>query len=263
MPPSDPRTFYDDLAADYHLLFTDWQQSIRWQREVINKLILANARSQPRTVLDCACGIGTQALGLAQRGYTVTASDLSAESIAKAQQSAQMLGVSVNFAVADLRTLADSISGTFDVVIAFDNALPHLRDEDLSRALHQIRRKVASGGLFMASIRDYDALLVDLPQFTSQRVLDDADGRRIVFQVWDWAEDASEYTVNQFIVRQSGDAWQTSHYATTYYPVRRDALTALLTDAGFADVRWLLPEESGYYQPVVLAANLDDWRIPP
>jgi len=39
-------------------------------------------------VLDVACGIGTQALGLAQAGYIVTGSDSSAASVARAQHEA-------------------------------------------------------------------------------------------------------------------------------------------------------------------------------
>jgi hypothetical protein len=36
------RDFYDELAHDYHLMFRDWDAG---------------------TVLDCSCGIGTQAIG--------------------------------------------------------------------------------------------------------------------------------------------------------------------------------------------------------
>jgi 2-polyprenyl-3-methyl-5-hydroxy-6-metoxy-1,4-benzoquinol methylase len=35
-------------------------------------------------VLDCACGIGTQSLGLAKLGYHVTGSDLSADAVRRA-----------------------------------------------------------------------------------------------------------------------------------------------------------------------------------
>jgi hypothetical protein len=27
----------------------------------------------------------------------------------------------------------------------------------------------------------------------------------------------------------------------------------MLTDIGFTDVRWLMPDESGFYQPIVVA----------
>jgi ubiquinone/menaquinone biosynthesis C-methylase UbiE len=60
--------FYDQLAEDYHLIFADWETAIAWQAEVIERLLVGHER-QVRRVLDPACGIGTQALGLAAAGY--------------------------------------------------------------------------------------------------------------------------------------------------------------------------------------------------
>jgi hypothetical protein len=135
-----------------------------------------------------------------------------------------------------------------------DNALPHLIDDaDLRCALEQMRAKLAPGGLLIASIRDYDPLLETKPTFDSQRVMDGPDGRRITFQVWDWSADGRTYTVNQFIVQQHGAGWQTSHYATSYRALRRSELSAALESAGLREVRWLEPDESGFFQPVVMA----------
>jgi hypothetical protein len=35
--------------------------------------------------------------------------------------------------------------------------------------------------------------------------------------------------------------------------LRREELGAALLDAGLVDVRWLMPPQSGFYQPLVLA----------
>jgi hypothetical protein len=40
--------------------------------------------------------------------------------------------------------------------------------------------------------------------------------------------------------------------------VLRDELTAILEAAGFGDVGWLAPEDSDFYQPLVLAKNRDN-----
>jgi 2-polyprenyl-3-methyl-5-hydroxy-6-metoxy-1,4-benzoquinol methylase len=69
--------FYDQLAPYYHLIFEDWQASIDRQGNCLDAIIRAEWGPSFRTVLDAAAGIGTQALGLATRGYQVTASDLS------------------------------------------------------------------------------------------------------------------------------------------------------------------------------------------
>ncbi|HEX2623034.1 MAG TPA: hypothetical protein VHL11_22895, partial [Phototrophicaceae bacterium] len=75
------KAFYDAMAADYHLIFADWEQSIMWQGQIIDRMIRAmlTPRPEPVRVLDCACGIGTQAIGLVKQGngrYQVHATDI-------------------------------------------------------------------------------------------------------------------------------------------------------------------------------------------
>src|SRR5215211_3501045 len=115
------RSFYDDLADDYHLVLADWNRSIVWQSEVLDRLIGDELGAERLSILDCACGIGTQAIGLARRGHRVHATDLSPRSVERARREASRRGASLTFGVADLRTLATQIEDTFDVVLAFDN----------------------------------------------------------------------------------------------------------------------------------------------
>ena len=70
--------FYDDLAQWYHLIFEDWNRSIAYQGAVLGPILERHTgRRNSPYVLDCACGIGTQTIGLAQRGHIVVGSDLS------------------------------------------------------------------------------------------------------------------------------------------------------------------------------------------
>ncbi len=246
------QAFYDRMAASYHLIFPDWERSVARQAEMLDSLIRAELGRDPAAVrlLDCACGIGTQAIGLARRGYRVHATDLSPEAVARAEVEAARAGVSLTTGVADMRVLAAQVNGPFEVAIACDNALPHLlTDSDLALALGQIRAVLAPGGLFLASIRDYDAIRTERPRFTSERLMDGPEGRRITFQVWDWWPDGEGYTVNQFILTQAEADWQTRHYATGYRALRRATLTAALAAAGFEAIRWDL---EGYVQPIVV-----------
>ena len=54
-------------------------------------------------MLDCACGIGTQAIGLAALGYNVTASDISDGEIAEARARAAKADVAIGFVKADIQ----------------------------------------------------------------------------------------------------------------------------------------------------------------
>src|SRR5262249_28346829 len=158
--------FYDNLADNYHLIFADWKASVERQGEILDRIIRARS-DVVGSLLDCSCGIGTQAIGLAVRGYRVHATDLSPAAVERAQREAERFGVSITFGVADFRTLARQVDGVFGVVLSCDNALPHLlTDTDLELATQNIRAKLNPGGLLLASIRDYDELLTTRPRAT-------------------------------------------------------------------------------------------------
>src|SRR4051812_18331982 len=132
--PDSVTGFYDGLADEYHLLFADWDASVRRQGEILDRLISRQIGPAPHTMLDCSCGIGTQAIGLALRGYQVHGTDISPAAVERAQREAIRLGAMLTAGVADLRAL-DAVPGIYDVLLSCDNALPHLlTDEDLRRA---------------------------------------------------------------------------------------------------------------------------------
>jgi SAM-dependent methyltransferase len=255
------RTFYDELAASYHLIYADWDASVRRQGQALDRIVREALGDGSWSILDAACGIGTQAIGLALAGHRVRGTDLSPAAVTRAADEARRWDVALDLGVADLRHLDQHVEGTFDVVIACDNALPHLlTDAELHQAAAGIRAKLRPGGLFIGSTRDYDAIVLERPRATSPQVVDDSAGRRISFQVWDWSADGRTYELNLFLVRQQADGWHTDSYSATYRALQRSELTATLEAAGFADVRWRMPPESGFFQPIVLARRGGDRR---
>ncbi len=88
--------FYDELAPLYHLIFEDWDASIRRQGRRLSAIMRAEWPSH-ESVLDVSCGIGTQAIALAMHGYRVRGSDLSAQAIARAKVEAAARGQTIEF----------------------------------------------------------------------------------------------------------------------------------------------------------------------
>ena len=86
-----PAGFYDELADEYHLIFADWDVSIARQAGVITGL-LQNLGLTSGALLDASCGIGTQAIGLAQTGFAVTATDISQASVERCAREAAARG---------------------------------------------------------------------------------------------------------------------------------------------------------------------------
>ena len=248
------KRFYDDLAADYHHVYADWELAIERQSRVLDRLIQCESSANDPLVLDCSCGIGTQAIGLARRGYEVLASDLSSKAIARAKSEAASRRLNIRFAVADVRELECAFDQKCDVVISCDNSLSHLlTGEDLTLALRSIRRTLTGGGLFIASIRDYDRLLAKRPSSEGPHLNVASEGEAITFQIWDWSKESNTYLIRFFIMSQTPGGWQVKELRTRYRAIRRKEFNLALESSGFSNIAWHTPETSGYFQPVVTA----------
>lgn len=245
--------FYNDLAIDYHLVYQDWNKSIERQAAVIDQLIQQHFPQKPRQILDCTCGIGTQALGLSSLGYQVHGTDISSASIQRARDEAATRNLPVTFQVADIRQLKTEIPGQFDLIISFDNSLPHLKnEEDFLLAAESIRAKLRPTGLFIGSIRDYDLILKEKPKSTQPTTSTHEGIKTISFQLWDWQEDHI-YVVNHFTLKGLDTDFTTSVRKAEYKAYTRAEMSGLLTKAGFRKINWLMPKESGFYQPIFMA----------
>lgn len=245
------QTFYDNLASEYDKLFLDWQASTHEQALILNKLFIDSGFDFSAQILDCACGIGTQSIGLASLGYQVTASDISRAELDEAEKRAEKNNVKIRFEYADFCALSDTFSQQFDIIIAMDNALPHMLSESaLENAVQSITKQLKTGGIFVASIRDYDSLLIDKPPYSAPYIHKTTDGQRVSFQTWNW--DGDRYKLIQYIIDDE-NSLNISKYECEYRATTREELTNLLIAAGCRNVIWQFPEETGFYQPIVIA----------
>ena len=245
------QTFYNNLAPQYDKLFLDWKTATYKQAVILNQLFADSGFDKTAQILDCACGIGTQAIGLAALGYAVTASDISDGALREAVERAGENGATIRFRHADFCALSDAFTEKFDIVIAMDNALPHMLTHDaLERAVRSILGQTVPGGMFVASIRDYDALLTDKPPYSPPYIHKTDKGQRVSFQTWVWNED--HYQLTQYMI-DDGEDLQINKFVCEYRAVRREELTNLLLSNGCRRVLWKFPEETGFYQPIVIA----------
>ena len=241
--------FYDGLAPIYHLIYPDWEASIHSQAIALDGLIREHWGEEKLRILDVACGIGTQALGLAGLGHAVTASDLSAAALERARSEAARRGLSIDFSVADMRALPPRFREQFDLVIACDNAVPHLlSDADLLQAFEQMLACTRPGGGCLITVRDYDReerAGVQMKPYGAR----DVDGKRyLIFQVWDF--DGPCYDLAMYFVEdQGGPSCSSQVVRSRYYAVGTGTLLDLMEQAGFREVQRL---DDRFYQPVLL-----------
>ncbi len=245
------QTFYDHLAAQYDKLFSDWQASTREQASILDQIFRDNGFDHAAQILDCACGIGTQAIGLAARGYRVAASDISDGALKEARRRARENGVEIHFEHADFCALSEVYKQQFDIAIAMDNALPHmLTNTALKTAVRSIIAQIRPGGIFVASIRDYDSLLLNKPPYSPPYIYKTDTGQRVSFQTWTWEND--NYRLTQYLIDDE-DALQVSKFECEYRATRREELKTILLCSGCCEVVWMIPEQTGFYQPIVVA----------
>ncbi len=102
----------------------------------------------------------------------------------------------------------------------------------------------------MASIRDYDSLLQEKPPYSPPYIHKTEKGQRVSFQTWVWQ--GENYSLTQYIIDDE-ETLHISKYACEYRATRRQELTKLLLDNGCSEADWKFPDETGFYQPIVVA----------
>jgi SAM-dependent methyltransferase len=244
-------TFYDELAPYYHLLYADWEASIALQGAALAAVLTARGVAPRARVLDAACGVGTQAIGLAERGYRVRASDLSPGAVGRARAELARRGLVADVRVADLRALraAHAAAAPFAAVLACDNAVPHLLgDAEILRALRECHALLEPGGLLVLSVRDYATIERRSPDLRPQAVQREGDRLRLAVQVWEW--EGEEYDLRLYLTEEGPDGTcATRVLRSRYYAVTIGRLLALLGEAGFVDAERV---DSAFFQPLVI-----------
>ncbi len=243
-------SYYDQLAPFYRYLFLDWEKSVVWHAQVLDSVIREFFGPQARRILDAACGIGTQSIGLAQLGYHVTASDISAAALELARKEAAIRSLSLQFAIADMRELGHVHQGMFDIVIACDNAIPHLLSEDdILLAFQQFHACTTEDGGCIVSVRDYAVMDLGGRKYYPRTIHQTPEGRVILFDIWEF--DGAYYDFTTYIVEDRGEAVAGTHVIRggRYYCVAIATLERLLGEAGFQRVA-ILREK--YHQPILV-----------
>ncbi len=193
--------------------------------------ILAREGLRPRTAADLACGTGSVALLLAERGLQVTGVDLSEEMLTVAQNKAQSLENRPFFVRQDLAQL-HLPKGVDLAVCALDSLDYILEPENCRLAIRRIFKALNPGGIFIFDVN-------------TPRKLRDMDGQVFldededVFCVWrgEFDEESNICTYAMDLFQRSGDIWHRSFEEHREYAYSREQLTAFLKEAGFTDIR--------------------------
>lgn len=211
---------YDRLTADVgYETWADYvERHFRRQKQPV------------QSVVELGCGTGSLTRLLAQRGYAMTAVDLSPDMLAVADQKCEGLGVL--FLCQDMSRLA--LLDRADAVIACLDSVNYVtRPATLRRTFQRVYRALTPGGLFLFDVKTPLAL----ENAGGQTYLDEDDG---LFCVW-----RGEYSPKRRVcsygldlfVREEDGRWSRGGEYHEEYAYTMDELDGLLREAGFRRVK--------------------------
>src|SRR5262245_223841 len=246
------RAFYDAFASWYHLVYQDWEASIGRQGRALSLLLASEWGSATHRVLDAAVGIGTQALGLATLGFQVTGSDISLAAVQRLAIEAGRRGLRLGGLVADVRALAVR-PASYDVVLACDNALPHLLSEkDIRCALAECFRCIRPRGGCLVSMRDYG--VPPSPGTAETKAYGDrlwSSRRCRLLQTRRWRGRFYDVTFELVTNDEAKEVVLRTPQAT-YFAIEVERMAGLMEEAGFTRVRRI---DGCLFQPVLVGSR--------
>ena len=233
--PGRTKASFGDIGERFDELFEDVREIERLEALSLRGVL---GEAGVRSVLDCACGTGIQAFGLAASGYKVAASDLSTKLVRLVAAEARRRGLSMEVRRSDFRSLRAWEDRQFDAVVCCGNSLPLLASTtEIKRALRAIKRVLRAGGVAVVSNRDYTAARAAGETILPRRLIEH-DGRP------EWVFDlrlfGSERTrvVNCFLGPHDGH-WRLRTFVKSYLHLPAVAMAMLLEEAGFIEVKLL------------------------
>lgn len=249
--------------------YTRWEQYIKavdptWEEESyqenepveIQRLRAAIGEGHGRSVLDCSCGTGYQAIPLAKLGWRVTATDITRSALEAARSRAANMELAIDFQVCDMRDLGQLFDTGFDRVVtcmALDNIC---EEQGIQQAIQGMVSVLNPGGMLYLRLRDFDAIMTERPRYEFKWVRPLPYGR--LYRMEDWVYESETHVVHIDVFwleddRKTGYPWSSEILAYRRRVLRKAVLEPLLLDGGFRSVEFL-PRPEGFYPPYEVLA---------
>lgn len=187
-------------------------------------------------VLDCACGAGLLAVGLALRGFDAHASDASPAMVARTRALAAGRGIELRARVCAWAGLP--ARAEFDAVFCVGNSLAHAADR--RAALAAMARVLRPGGTLVLTSRNWERERAAGSRLeVDDRVVERNGRRALISRAWTIGDEAIALDVAVSILA-GDDTVQTAAERLTVWPFTADELQDDLRGVGLA------PQQSTY-----------------
>lgn len=220
---------YGALAGSYDALMADGAYR---RRAAFLERRLRKSPIPVETVLDLACGTGTIACLLAERGYEVLATDGSEEMLTQAAAKAAGLERPPLFLRQAMPRLR--LARPVDAVVSTLDSLNYLTAErDLRETFRRVRRWLKPGGLFLFDVNTP----YKLRRMDGQLYMDETEDSVCVWRTFfSEKKQVCTYQVDLFRLRPDG-AWDRSFEEHRERAWSEEVLRECLREAGFSALR--------------------------
>ena len=218
---------YHELAFSYDRLTgdVDYDATVDFYYEILKREGL-----RPRTAVDLACGTGSVALRLAQKGLQVTAVDMSWAMLMVAQQKAVEAGVYPQFACQKLQEL--HLPRGVDLAVCALDSMDYILDpKDCQMAIRRTYKALNPGGCFIFDVNTPEKLRA----MDGQVFLDEDDD---VYCVWrgEFDDEANICSYGMDLFQRHGAVWHRSFEEHREYAYSAQQLISYLKNAGFTSI---------------------------
>jgi len=238
---NDSEWFEEWFRSDFYLkLYShrDHQEAEACVDLIIRSAGLTPAAGERIPALDLACGPGRHAIALAERGFDVTAVDLSPTLLAYAESQALSENARVRFIRSDMRTIA--FEREFDLVLQLFTSFGYFDEHsDDALVLERVRAALRDGGYYALDLINERQLHRTLVPSSVKHLdgLEIREQRRI-------REGRVEKRI--IIPRPGGGTREFCESVQLYSP---ETIEGMLYDAGLAPMHWFGDYDGSPFDP--------------
>jgi glycine/sarcosine N-methyltransferase len=254
---------YLDLAHDYEWLFGDeivGRQGEFGATSPGNQALIRAAvekLSPGSPVLDCACGIGADAMALARRGFAVTATDGSHAMVTEARRRSEQYGVAMTVSQSRWQDLPDRVPGPYALVLCLGNSLVHTETKkNRVAALEGMKKVLSPNGTLIVDARNWELMYKTRPRIIPARqVIERAGVRCSSLYIWSIPDDFGSPCTAEIVLLFEDAEGRISHrrHVIDFVPFRHDDLADSIRAAGFT-VQGDSYQENGRFYAIAATA---------
>lgn len=229
---------YKDKHAEYYDIFYQ-DKAYAAEAAFVHECLQRFSQGENKRLLELACGSGNHAFRLEKLGYEIVAVDNSEDLLAVARRKAQSHNSSIEFHLADMRSLALE-DGLFDAAICLFDSIGYVQtNEAILQVLTGVRRHVRPGGLFVLEFWHAAAMLTGYDPVRVRRwPLDDGELLRISSTQLDTASQLAEVTYDIYELREDMSYFHLQEKQVNRYFLVQE-MASYLIRTGFEPLAWL------------------------